>query len=93
MLRMKNFDSFDVHDARRHFARELTSLPPLWNHPKTVAPVFTLAQVSRVLRYEGGRFGEGPSSRDLGRAAFREQGSEELRDGGWHPHKRIAQGL
>jgi hypothetical protein len=58
---MKNFDSFYARGARRQFARELTSVPPLWNHPKTVAPVFTLAQASEVLLYEGARFGEGPS--------------------------------
>ena len=38
---MKNFDSFDAQGARRHFAGELTSVLPLWNHPKTVAPALT----------------------------------------------------
>ncbi|HXC86887.1 MAG TPA: hypothetical protein VNU23_03815 [Candidatus Cybelea sp.] len=37
---MKNFDSFDAQGARRHFAGELTSVLPLWNHPKTVALYF-----------------------------------------------------
>ena len=33
---MKNIDSFDGFEIRALFSTELTCVPPLWNHPKTV---------------------------------------------------------
>jgi hypothetical protein len=35
-LSMKNIDSFDGFETRALFSTELTCVPPLWNHRKTV---------------------------------------------------------
>lgn len=34
---MKSFDSRNGEETQMGFALELTRVPPLWNHPKTVA--------------------------------------------------------
>jgi hypothetical protein len=41
---MKNFDSLNGREMRTWFAFGLTRVPPLWNHPKTVAPHFASKQ-------------------------------------------------
>jgi len=42
---MENFDRFDGGETRSCFTLELTSVPPLWNHPKTVALHFASGEM------------------------------------------------
>ena len=46
---MKNFDSVERHHLRPWVSLELTCVPPLWNHPKTVG----VAQALVPVRFSG----------------------------------------
>jgi|GEM_PF-4043938 len=46
---MKNLDSYNGNDASRHFSPELTCVPPLWNHLRTVG----VAQAPLPVRFFG----------------------------------------
>jgi hypothetical protein len=46
---MKNIDSFDGSETRALSSTELTCVPPLWNHPKTVG----VAQALVPVRFSG----------------------------------------
>ena len=46
---MKNIDSFDGFETRALFSTELTCVPPLWNHPKTVG----VAQAILPVQFSG----------------------------------------
>jgi hypothetical protein len=48
-LNMKNFDGYNSNDARPFSSSELTCVPPLWNHPKTVG----VAQAILPVRFSG----------------------------------------